>query len=312
MSNAPKAAATAVVKASPIDGMVLAVMQRIEKRQAKLENLLPKGVDVGRFTETIRFALAQEPSLLKCTQESMVLAVMRAARTGLFPDKEMAALVKYGDEATFVPMFKGLLALCRATGLVNDITPILVHEHDVFSVEEGEKPHVEHRPFIPKKATESRGEIIATYCRVTLPTGERLVKGLLYADDIARIESSVKAKGGPWGGPHRGEMIKKSAVKNAVKNLGVPPGDTFVSLRQALAADTAAETGEVLQELRRVEEELPQLPNGNQRLRTVIQERNPELAPVPPPREPGADDGAEDPACVAAQEAAAAEPGSAG
>lgn len=306
MSNAPKqeAKALATKKASPIDEMIVSVMGLVEKRQAKLANLLPEGSKVERFTEAVRYALASEPSLLKCTQESVVLAVMRAARTGLNPDKEMAAIVKFGDEAVFVPMYKGLIALAKASGLVRDMRAVAVYERDTFEVDEA-NDEVVHKRFVPRTAKDVRGPLIATYCRTILADGTRRYT-VLTLPDIERAKAKSRAGNtGPWGTDFD-EMAKKAAIKADAKTLGVAPGDTFVALREALAADHAAETGEVLPELRRVEEELPSLPSGTQRLKSLALERSPELAKAT--TEPDE----EEAAAIRAQEQALAEPGSQG
>ena len=75
-------------------------------------------------------------------------------------------------------------------GVVRDMTPVLVYERDHFVPTEGDKPQVDHKPYVPKKANDSRGDIIAAYTRVTFPDGSQVIKGMLYADDIARIAAS--------------------------------------------------------------------------------------------------------------------------
>ena len=74
-----------------------------------------------------------------------------------------------------------------------------------------------------------------------LPSGAKVIKGLLYLDDIDRVESNVKAKNSPWNGPHRVEQIKKTTIKNAWKTLGTPSSDQAQYMTAALQADTEAE-----------------------------------------------------------------------
>jgi recombinational DNA repair protein RecT len=148
--------------------------------------------------------------------------------------------VKFGNEATFVPMVRGIIALAVATGVVQDMTPILVYSNDVFDPEEGDNPRIIHRPFVPKKVGDKRGDIIAAYTRVMLPSGKTIVKGLLYLDDILKVESGVRAKNGPWS-THRPEMIKKTTVKNAAKSVGTPSSDQAQYLNAALQADAESE-----------------------------------------------------------------------
>jgi len=224
-------------KPSPIDAAMLGLMDQFTRREARLENLLPADMPVERFKESIRLALAKNPDLLKCDPGSVLLAVMKAARCGLDVAGVYGHLVPYGAECQFVPDYKGLVALAVATGVVQDLQPVLVYSQDEFIPEEGENPHIHHRPFVPRKVGESRGEIIAAYTRVLLPSGQRVVKGLMLMDDIARIEAGVKAGKSPWKGPHRPEMIKKSSIKNGTKTLGLPMSEQASRLREAMAAD---------------------------------------------------------------------------
>jgi recombination protein RecT len=229
---------------TPVDRQMMSLMSEFEKRATRLEHLLPPGSSVERFTEGIRFALAQTPALLKCTPGSIMVACMKAAKLGI--DVSGGALghghlVPFGTECTFVPGYKGLVALAVASGVVKDMTPVLVYSADEFELEEGEVPRFVHKPFVPRKNGEARGDIIAAYTRVVLDDGTRVVKGMLFLDDIERIEGGIRAGQSPWKTPHRPEMVKKSTVKNAFKTLGVPEGEKTVALRRAMEADAEAE-----------------------------------------------------------------------
>lgn len=288
--------ATQDKKISPIDAVVLDIMETLRKREARLEMMLPEGSDVSRFKESVRFALAQNEDLVKCTPQSLVLAVMRGARVGLPVDGSggYAYLVpfnkkikgkngeqdKWVKEAVYVPGYKGFCVLAVATRLVQDMQPVLVHEKDLFEVEEGDSPRVIHKTYIPRKPKDTAGQVIAAYTRVLLPTGERVVKGLLYLPDLERIANSAPAKGGPRSGPHHEEMQKKDTIKNAFKSMGVPPGDVHKALRLALAADVAADTGETDPELAAMEEE--RKPSAKERLRETLLRRADEAPPTEP------------------------------
>lgn len=231
-------------KLSPADAKMVEIFGIMQRRQGKFEDLLPPWMPADRFVAGAKMALALTPDLTACTPESLLVALYKAARAGIDVSGGFlghGALVKFGSEATFVPMTKGLIALAVATGTVQDMTPLVVYENDTFEVEEGDSPRVLHKPFVPKRPTDSRGAIIATYTRVLLPSGAKVIKGLLYLDDIARVENGVRAKGGPWSGPHRPEMVKKTSVKNAIKTLGIPSSDQAQYLREALRSDDEAD-----------------------------------------------------------------------
>lgn len=233
---------------TPVDKMVLGFMDNLSKREANLANLLPPGASVERFKEGVRFALAQNPDLLKCSPSSIMLACMKAAKLGV--DVSGGALghgylVPYGEECTFVQGYKGLVALAIAAGTAKDLTPVLVYENDEFTPEEGDNPVFSHKPLVPRRLDQVRGAIIAAYTRVTLPDGTRVIKGYLDLHDIHRIESGVRGSKSPWRGPHRPEMVKKSTVRNAFKTLGVPESESGRRFQRAVEADIESESYDV-------------------------------------------------------------------
>jgi phage RecT family recombinase len=257
-------------RVSPIDATILATMETINKRQARLELLLPKGSDVRRFQESFRLALAAQPYLLKCTPESLVLAVLRGARTGLPVDGSggLAWIVPYGQDATYVPGYKGLIVLAKATGLVKDMQPIPVYKRDTFDYQPSEDNAVTHKVYFPETDSEEddRGPLRAVYCKTTLPDGTKRYD-VMSLKDIRGIQAKSRAKNGPWVSDFE-QMALKTVVKRGFKTLGVPPGDVYKALRVALAADEAAETGETPAELEALESSAK--PTANERLRSKL------------------------------------------
>lgn len=279
---------------TPVESKFLELSDIMNRRKARFEDLLPPWMPPERFVASAKMAMSLMPALVKCTPESILTALFKAAKAGIDVSGGFlghGALVPFGTECTFVPMFKGLVALAIQTGVAQDMTPILVYSNDVFDPEEGDNPRIVHRPFVPKKQGDKRGDIIATYTRVILPSGKVVIKGLLYLDDIARIESGVKAAGGPWGGPHRPEMVKKSSVKNAIKTIGIPSSDQAQYMAAALQADAEAEGYDVEGE---VVSSAPVARGSGARLKALAQggrgevlELSPEPEAVPVSRVPG-------------------------
>jgi recombination protein RecT len=274
--------ATQDKKISPIDAAVLDIMETLRKREARLELLLPPRSDVQRFKESVRFALAQQPALVKCTPQSLVLAVMRGARTGLPVDGGggLAWIVPYGTEATYVPGYRGLITLAKATGLVKDMQPIPVYKRDVFKYRPADDQPVLHEVYEPETEdpADDRGPLRAVYCKTTLPDGSKRYT-VMWLKDIKIIQDKSRAKNGPWKTDFV-PMALKSVVKMDFKSLGVPPGDTYRALRVAMAADTAADTGEVDPELAALEE--ARKPSANERLRETLLKRADEAPPSEP------------------------------
>lgn len=66
------------------------------------------GVDKGAYLGKLRLVLAKNPEIRACSLESLKKAVADACQLGLVPDGDEGALVKFGNEAVFIPMVWGL------------------------------------------------------------------------------------------------------------------------------------------------------------------------------------------------------------
>lgn len=281
MTTEQKTLAKTEPKQTPADLAVLEIMETLRRREARLELLLPPKADVARFKESVRFALAQQPALVKCTPQSLVLAVMRGARTGLPVDGGggLAWIVPYGSEATYVPGYKGMVVLAKAMGLVKDMQPIAVYKRDTFAYNPADDQPVRHEVYFPEsdKPEDDRGPLRAVYCKITLPDGSKRFD-VMSLKDIHAIRDKARAKSdrSPWQTDFD-QMALKSVVRRAFKTLGVPPGDTYKALRLAIAADVAAETGEVDSELKDAEEKVR--PTANEALKDALRRTDPP-APV--------------------------------
>lgn len=245
----------------PADKALLWMMGQVEKRGARLENLLHPDMPKERFEESCRLAFAKNPDLTdlnKTDGASLMQALMLGARSGLDVHGHYGHLVTFqnkkftdaGGKETwkavivFMPDWKGMLATLKAAGTVLDADPMLVYEADDFQPGGGADAEIRHVPFVRRKAADVKGGIIAAYTRFLLPSGRWVCKGLMLLEDIERIEGGIKAKNGPWGGAHRGEMIKKSSFRQAWKWLGPTTSDRSVALRLAALEEAEAIEGE--------------------------------------------------------------------
>lgn len=245
---------------TPAEKQLLWVMGQIEKRGARLEKLLHPDMPRERFEESCRLAFAKNPDLTdlnKTDGASLMQAILLGARSGLDVHGHYGHLVSFHkkkveegegknkrevwkDVIVYMSDYKGLIATGKAAGVFLDAEPVLVYEADRFVVRKGQV--VEHEPFIRRKPTDVKGSIIAAYTRLLLPNDVWVEKGLMLLEDIERIESGIKAKNGPWGGPHRPRMIAKTSFRQAWSWLGPTTSDRSMALRiQALEEAEAIE-----------------------------------------------------------------------
>jgi len=83
----------------------------------RFKNLL--GDRDGRtYLESVVIAVASKPDLQQCSPRSIMIQAMRAAslKLSLDPALHQAHLVRYGEEATLIPDYHGLVQLTESTG----------------------------------------------------------------------------------------------------------------------------------------------------------------------------------------------------
>jgi recombinational DNA repair protein RecT len=245
---------------TPADRALGWMMAQVEKRGARLENLLHPDMPLERFKESCRLAFAKNPDLTdlsKTDGASLMQALMLGARSGLDVHGHYGHLVSFQNKKfaeggkdvwkaviVFMPDYRGMLATAKAAGCVLDAEPVLVYEADEFRPTGGADAQVHHVPFIRRKPADVKGSIIAAYTRFLLPSGQWVVKGLMLLEDIERIEGGIKAKNGPWGSAHRPRMILKTSFRQAWPWLGISTTDRAVAMRLAALEEAEAIEGE--------------------------------------------------------------------
>jgi recombination protein RecT len=122
----------------------------IGKYREQLEHALPKHVSADRLLRTFFTELSKTPTLLDCSDVSLLGALIQAAQLGLeFGALGHAYLVPFRRgqrlEVQLVPGYKGLLKLARNTGQVSTVAARIVHVGDDFQMSY-EPPMLHHVP----------------------------------------------------------------------------------------------------------------------------------------------------------------------
>lgn len=188
-----------------------------ELYQRKFKDTLPPDVNVDRFTAVVLRAVQEDPSLLAASTDktSLFLACQKAAQDGLLPDRREGALVMYGNKVQWQPMIGGLRK--RLAGAGFDLRAEVVYKNDTFDYDLGDSPSITHKA--PPLGTE-RGPVIGAYAIATnLLTGEkyREVMDVLALDAV----QAVSKGGGPWKGPFKTEMQRKTVGRRLIKSLPI-------------------------------------------------------------------------------------------
>lgn len=232
----------AVAPIKPIDRF----KQELTLRNEHIKALLPKSMSYEKFQGIVISAVADNMSLLDCDRGSLIKACLTAAELGLSLNRAMGEadiLASYGGKdkpkvAQFRPRYKGLMRLATQHGEVLKIESRIVHEHDVFEVEEGIDSRITHR-----HGLSNRGDMIGAYCVWKLKNGETQFE-IMNKEQIEEIRNrsegwkafaAGKIKTTPWS-TDPAEMWRKTVVRRATKYMPLS-----TDAQRAVAIDNAAE-----------------------------------------------------------------------
>ncbi len=190
----------------------------IERRGDRLDALLAgTGIDRERFIGMTIQALAREPKLLRCTQESVLLSVLSVAEMGLVPNGAPggAYLVPYGTEAGYIVAYQGLITMGMRSGALRDIYGKVRYEGDEFEVTEGSTPGIYHKPTLDP----DRGNVTHFYAVAHLRTGGQMQHVMTLAEVEAIRDRQRNWEKTPWGTADWIEMGRKTPVRNLMKYI---------------------------------------------------------------------------------------------
>ncbi len=209
-----------------------------------ISEVLPKYLTPERMAKLVLTAANRTPDLLKCTQESLIEAILRSAELGLDCSGTLgeAYLIPYYNnskkvhECQFIAGYRGLAKLARNSGEVKRIEAEVIHENDRFIYQKGTKFVLEFSPNLFGK----RGEIIGVYSLVEFKDGAQQAV-VMSKDEVEKVRAISKAgKKGPWK-DHWSEMAKKTAWRRLSK--WVPLSSEKYNTALAYSADDEAPKG---------------------------------------------------------------------
>jgi recombination protein RecT len=191
----------------------------LKKMENEFKLALPEHVPSEKFIRVVRTALQNSPELLAARRVTLYNACMRCAQDGLIPDKREAALVVFGKnnqdggEVQYMPMVAGICKKARNSGEIATLDALEVFEKDVYESWVDEKGR--HFKHVPARGAD-RGKPVLTYAYGITKDGGFYFEEIDEAQ-MAQIEKISRASDGPWKGPFRGEMKRKSAIRRLAK-----------------------------------------------------------------------------------------------
>lgn len=177
----------------------------------EFESVLPKHIDPDKFVRMTQTAIAIQPELAQCNRNGFYAELLKCAQDGLMPDGREATILKFKDEAKYIPGIFGLCKKARNSGEIKSIDALVVYENDDYSAWADENG--QHFKFV--KARGDRGKVLVTIAYAL--TTEGFFFEEIDEKQMAAIEATSKQKGGPWKGPFKDEMRRKSALRRLAK-----------------------------------------------------------------------------------------------
>lgn len=149
---------------------VATVRHLFTQMKPQFQMALPKHVGVDRFLRMALTCVQKNPQLLNCTQESLLAALLEAARLGLEPGTRQAAIVPYKQQATLVVQWQGLVELMYRSGRITSVVAEFIHEGDEWEYRIGDGGGFWHRPNL---LAADRGEPVLCYAFAEMKGGGR-------------------------------------------------------------------------------------------------------------------------------------------
>lgn len=203
------------------------VRSAITKMAPQFKAALPAHVSVEKFQRVVMTSLQMNPDIMNTDRRTLFMAATRAAQMGLLPDGREGAIVKFGNQAQFMPMIGGILKLVRNSGEIASIDAQVVYEQDAFKY----RPGIDEVPVFEPDWFADRGAMKGAYAVARMKDGSAYVEvmSMKQIDQVRQVSRSRDS--GPWKA-WPDEMARKTVLRRLAKRL---PSST--DLDGALDAD---------------------------------------------------------------------------
>lgn len=189
--------------------------QSIAKMEPEFAKALPPQIQSAKFVRVALTAIRNNQNLadpVKVDRLSLYAAFHKCAADGLLPDGREAAIVPFKGKATYMPMIQGICKKARNSGEIKTINAQVVYKNDTYKHWIDEKG--EHFKHVPARGDRGEPVVVYGFCQ-TKDQGVFFEE--LTMDDINAIQKMSRADDGPWNGPFRTEMMRKSALRRLLK-----------------------------------------------------------------------------------------------
>lgn len=214
-----------------------------EKSKDSIAQVVPEHLSPDRVTKVALVACNKTPALMRCTKLSLIEALIDASQLGLEVSGATggAYLVPYGQKATMIIGYRGMIDLARRSRQVKKIEAFAIYKNEPFRLfREGGELRVHHEPNLDGcDEKDFRGA-----CSVAvLSDGTTQVEYMSKKDIDAIRKRSRASSNGPWVTDYI-EMAKKTAIRRLFKMLPIS-----IEIREAVEKSDREEYGSMFEEI---------------------------------------------------------------
>ena len=240
----------ALVPTAPVANHLTA-QKMFDAYQEVVKRAIVSSLDYEVLTSAFWNSARKTPALYKCTQESMLSALMHCAAVSLVPDdpRQQCHLVPFGNEVVWIAGYRGLIELARRTKQITTVYAEPVYEGDDFDWQKGTDPFIKHKSLIdPGEATDDK---ITHFYSVIFWTDPNVFPRydfeVMTKSQVDAIRDGRRGgrRGDPWD-KYYSEQGRKTVLRRHSKRW---PMDPMLALAVQLDDKAAAGVGQPTHEL---------------------------------------------------------------
>lgn len=248
----------------------------IEKMKGEFKVTLPSHIPPEKFIRAAQTAAQMNPDLAKADRRLLFGELMKCAHDGLIPDGRESVITTFNTNGVITPKYNpmvgGLCKRARNSGEISTIDAVEVCQNDTYEAWIDEKgQHFKH-----VRAHVNRGNVVLTYAYAITKDGGFYFEEIS-EEQMKHIEAASRAKMGPWKGPFKGEMRRKSALRRLMK-FRLPSSS---DLDQLMDRDKDLYEGDKPE----TEGEQTPPPSTSNRLNNIVEAQTVTPPPIPPQTE---------------------------
>lgn len=211
----------------PKTTLASAAKQVMAPAMSEIVKALPQSLNPEKFEAAFVTAVISNSDILQCTPGSLRSALLKSAADGQLPDGRHAAIVPHFNtkkgvqEATYMPMVKGIVNKAAELGGVNSITAEVVYENDTFHANLADPADTVHS--FAGWADNDRGEVVGAYAIFRIKGGEVVHREIMSKADINKARNVSRLRAGTVWNHWYTEMARKTVIRRGSKYVAMSP-----------------------------------------------------------------------------------------